>query len=135
MISNGFFKNLLACLFLVMLAKLGANAAYASDSASLRPSCWAEATLSDDPVAVARDEQRWSCSGAGQAFSIAAERVLLRFDIEPDQTPPRYLLEAKRSRSRASAGDRQGWWNSPDVLSFRRLAQLDGWWLLQCSPA
>ncbi|MFN7093580.1 MAG: diguanylate cyclase, partial [Allorhizobium sp.] len=95
MILNGFFKNLLACLFLVMLAKLGANAAYASDVTSLRPSCWAEAKLSDDPVAVARDEQRWSCSAAGQDFSIAAERVLLRFDIEPDQTPLRYLLSRR----------------------------------------
>ncbi|MFN7093147.1 MAG: diguanylate cyclase [Allorhizobium sp.] len=82
-------------MLLVVLAKWGADTAYASDSASIRPSCWAEATLSEDPVVVARDAQRWSCLGAGQAFSIAAERVLLRFDIEPDQTPLRYLLSRR----------------------------------------
>ncbi|SIQ47999.1 diguanylate cyclase (GGDEF) domain-containing protein [Rhizobium sp. RU33A] len=95
MISNGFFKVLVICVLLVVVAKWGADTAYASDSAGIRPSCWAEATLSDDPVAVARDEQRWSCSAAGQDFSIAAERVLLRFDIKPDQTPLRYLLSRR----------------------------------------
>ncbi|ODS56817.1 MAG: diguanylate cyclase [Agrobacterium sp. SCN 61-19] len=95
MISNGFFKVLTISLLLVALARLGADAAHASDSASIRPSCWAESTLSEDPVAVARDDERWSCSGAGQSFSIAAERVLLRFDIQADQTPPRYLLSRR----------------------------------------
>lgn len=51
--------------------------------------------LSEDIVAVARDDQRWSCSRMDQNVSIDAERVLLRFDITPGQTPPRYLLSRR----------------------------------------
>jgi diguanylate cyclase (GGDEF)-like protein len=94
MISGGFLKNLMACLLLVILAQLCVGMAKASDSNSIRPSCWAAATLSEDIAAAGRDEQRWSCSGTDQDFSIDAERVLLRFDI-PSQTQVRYLLSRR----------------------------------------
>jgi diguanylate cyclase (GGDEF)-like protein len=92
MMACGFFKDLPVYLLLVMLAQAGATIASANDSTRVRTSCWAAATLSEDIVAVARDEARWTCSGADQRFSIDAERVLLRFDISPSQQPPRYLL-------------------------------------------
>ena len=95
MTIGGFFRNLTAYLLLVMLAQFCANVANASDSNSIRTSCWATATLSEDIVVVARDEQRWSCSGSDQDFSIDAERVLLRFDIPPIQTQVRYLLSRR----------------------------------------
>jgi diguanylate cyclase (GGDEF)-like protein len=95
MTLSGFFRNLTAYLLLVMLAQSCANFANASDSNSIRTSCWATATLSEDIVAVARDAQRWSCSGPDQDFSIDAERVLLRFDIPPIQTQVRYLLSRR----------------------------------------
>lgn len=97
MISGGFLKNLMAYLLLVILAQFCVSMAKASDSNSIRPSCWAAATLSEDIVAVGRDEQRWSCSGTDQDFSIDAERVLLRFDIQPVQTPVKYLLSRRSS--------------------------------------
>jgi diguanylate cyclase (GGDEF)-like protein len=93
--SGSPFKDLMVYLLLVMLAQLGAAVAGASDSTSIRTSCWAAATLSEDIVAVARDEPRWICSGANHQFSIDAERVLLRFDITPSQKPPRYLLSRR----------------------------------------
>ncbi len=95
MVSLVFFIKLTAYLLLVMLAQSCANVADASDSNNIRTSCWATATLSENVVAVARDEHRWSCSGANQEFSIDAERVLLRFDIPPVQAPVRYLLSRR----------------------------------------
>lgn len=95
MISGGFLKNLMACLLLVILAQFCVGMAKASDSNSIRPSCWAAATLSEDIAAAGRDEQRWSCSGTDQDFSIDAERVLLRFDIPSVQTQFRYLLSRR----------------------------------------
>lgn len=95
MTSGGFFKHLTVYLLLVMFTQWGANVASASDNTSIRTSCWAAATLSEDIVAVARDQPRWNCSEADHQFSIGAERVLLRFDITPSQTPPRYLLSRR----------------------------------------
>ncbi len=95
MISGGFLKNLMAYLLLAIVAQFCVGMAKASDSNSIRPSCWAAATLSEDIAAVGRDEQRWSCSGTDQDFSIDAERVLLRFDISTFETPVRYLLSRR----------------------------------------
>eukprot|EP00913_Durusdinium_trenchii_P026922 g25257.t1 len=92
---GSFFKGIATYLLLVMLAQLCANVANASDSTAIRTSCWAAARISEDIVAVARDEKRWFCSRTEQALSIDAERVLLRFDIDPGQTSPRYLLSRR----------------------------------------
>ena len=95
MIPGSFFKGLTASLLLVMVALFGATFASAADSTNIRASCWAAATLSEDLVAVARDEQRWSCSKARQKLSIDAERMLLRFDVEADHVLPQYLLSRR----------------------------------------
>lgn len=100
MTSGGFLKHLTVYLLLVMFTQLGANVASASDNTSIRTSCWAVATLSEDIVALVRDEPRWNCSEADHQFSIDAERVLLRFDITPSQELPRYLL-SRRSALKA----------------------------------
>lgn len=95
MILGSFFKGLMASLLLVMAALFGATVAGAADSANIRATCWATAALSENLVAVARDEQRWSCSSARQKLSIDAERVLLRFDVTADHVLPQYLLSRR----------------------------------------
>lgn len=87
-------KWVLAALLLVAaLAPLGAGPADAADFTDIRSSCWASGGLSDDVVAIARSDERWSC--ADQKFSIDAERVLLRFDLDPDGPLPRYFLSRR----------------------------------------
>ncbi len=76
-----------------MLAHFSAALAGEVDLSEIRSSCWASAGLSEDVVAVSRDEQRWSCGD--QEPSIDAERVLLRFDITPGDPLPRYLLSRR----------------------------------------
>ncbi len=94
MTSSGFRKSLPAAfLFLVMLVQFSAASAASVASFETRSSCWASASLSEDVVAIARNEGRWSCGD--QARSIDAERVLLRFDIDADQPLPRYLLSRR----------------------------------------
>ncbi|MDM9644742.1 diguanylate cyclase [Rhizobium sp. S163] len=94
MTSSGFRNSLpAAVLFLVMLLQFSAASAAPADSAEIRSSCWASASLSEDVVAIARNQDRWSCGD--QAHSIDAERVLLRFDINADVTLPNYLLSRR----------------------------------------
>lgn len=94
MTCGGFRKSLQAAvLLLLMLAPLSAGSAKAADSSGIGSSCWASGSLSDDVVAIARKEEGWSC--AGREFSIDAERVLLRFDITPNDIPPRYFLSRR----------------------------------------
>lgn len=76
-----------------MLAHFSAALAGEVDLSEIRSSCWASAGLSEDVVAVSRDEQRWSCGD--REPSIDAERVLLRFDITPGEPLPRYLLSRR----------------------------------------
>jgi len=85
-------------LFMAILAHLGAGPASAADFADIRDACWASGGLSDDVVAIARSDERWSC--ADREFSIDAERVLLRFDLDPDVPLPRYFL-SRRSALKA----------------------------------
>ncbi|MDM9628733.1 diguanylate cyclase [Rhizobium sp. S152] len=93
MFSSGLRTALLAAfLLLAMLAHFSAASAGEADSPEIR-ACWASAGLSEDVVAISRDEKRWSCGE--QAPSIDAERVLLRFDIAPGQPLPRYLLSRR----------------------------------------
>ena len=94
MTSGGFQKGFLAVfLLLVMLAHFSVGSASAADSDDIHSSCWASASLSEDVVTIVRAAERWSCGG--QDYSIDAERVLLRFDIGPGETLPRYFLSRR----------------------------------------
>ncbi|WP_026282815.1 diguanylate cyclase [Rhizobium sp. 2MFCol3.1] len=94
MTSSGFRNSLpAALLFLVMLLQFSAASAAPADSFETRSSCWASTSLSEDVVAVARNQDRWSCRD--QAPSIDAERVLLRFDIKAGEPLPRYMLSRR----------------------------------------
>ncbi len=76
-----------------MLLQFSAASAAPADSFETRSSCWASTSLSEDVVAVARNQDRWSCRD--QAPSIDAERVLLRFDIKAGEPLPRYMLSRR----------------------------------------
>jgi diguanylate cyclase (GGDEF)-like protein len=93
--TSGDFRERLraAFLLLVMLAYFSAGSTNAADSADIRSSCWASGSMSEDVMTIARKAERWSC--ADRKFSIDAERVLLRFDIGPDDVLPRYLLSRR----------------------------------------
>ncbi|MDQ0138351.1 diguanylate cyclase (GGDEF)-like protein [Neorhizobium galegae] len=85
--------RLKVCLLLMMLAHSGIDVANAADSTPIRASCWASAGLSENIVTIARNDERWSCSG--QEVSIDAERVLLRFEIAADDAVPKHLLSRR----------------------------------------
>lgn len=94
MTSGGFRVRFLAAfLLLAMLAHFSVGSTEAADLNDVRSACWASGSMSEDVVAIARKPERWSC--ADRKFSIAAERVLLRFDIDPDEMPPRYFLSRR----------------------------------------
>jgi len=84
---------LAALLLMVTLAHLGVEPARAAGFTDIRSACWTSGRLSDDIVAIARSDERWSC--ADREFSIDAERVLLRFELGPDHTLPRYFLSRR----------------------------------------
>lgn len=80
-------------LMLLALVPMAANAANAMAAATTQASCWAASTPLEMLASVARSEPRWLCGN--RAYTIDAERVLLRFEIAPGQTPPRYLLSRR----------------------------------------
>jgi len=85
---------LAASLALSLLMHINAGPAEAADSRASRSACWASSNLSEDLAALAHDAVRWSCGD--RTPSLEAERVLLRFEIDPNGLLPRYLL-ARRS--------------------------------------
>lgn len=94
MISGGLRQALLtAFLFLMILAYFIVGLTGAANFSGIRSACWASGKLSEDAVAIARNAGRWSC--ADRSFSIDAERVLLRFDLGPNEVLPRYLLSRR----------------------------------------
>ncbi|SFV26866.1 diguanylate cyclase (GGDEF) domain-containing protein [Devosia crocina] len=93
MSPRGIRASLLAFLLLVMLAHVGTGSTSAVAYDDIYSSCWASGSLSEDVVAIARTAERWSC--ADPTVSIDAERVLLRFDIDPDETLPQYFLSRR----------------------------------------
>lgn len=94
MTSTVFRKKLLTTfLLLLMLAHSGTTTANAADSPEISSSCWATGRLSEDVVAIAHQEERWTCGS--HEFSIEAERVLLRFDIPWGHPLPRYFLSRR----------------------------------------
>lgn len=84
---------LVASLLLVMLAIVGAGSTDTAGSREIHSSCWASGNIAEDVVATARSAKQWSCTD--RAVSIEAERVLLRFDIGPDDILPRYFLSRR----------------------------------------
>lgn len=81
-----------------MLVYCSAGSANAVDSTGIRSSCWASGSMSEDIAAIAQKAERWSCTD--RKFSIEAERVLLRFELTPNDVLPRYLL-SRRSALKA----------------------------------
>jgi diguanylate cyclase (GGDEF)-like protein len=91
---GGFRKSILAVLLLLaILAQFGVGSASAADSSDIRSSCWASGRISEDLVTIALAAERWSC--ADRKFSIDAERVLLRFDLSPGESLPRYFVSRR----------------------------------------
>lgn len=94
MTSGVFRQGLLASfLFLVILAYFIVGSAKATDSPGVHSSCWASGSRSEDVIATIRKTDRWLCTD--RKFSIDAERVLLRFDIRPNEPRPGYLLSRR----------------------------------------
>lgn len=94
MIFSRFRKNIVAAfLLLAMMAHFSAASASTTDSPEILSSCWASGSLSEDILAIARNDKRWSCGD--RQFSINAERVLLRFEINPADILPRFLLSRR----------------------------------------
>lgn len=82
-----------AFVFLAMLVPFNVASAGTASSSEIRISCWASGSLSEDVIAIARMEERWSCGTRN--FSIDAERVLLRFAVSSGDLLPRYLLSRR----------------------------------------
>lgn len=96
---GGFQKGVLAALLLLLvLAHLGVGSASAAVPSKIHNSCWASGSLSEDVATIALAPERWSCGD--RKFPIDAERVLLRFDLSPDDALPRYFL-SRRSALKA----------------------------------
>ncbi|MNJ22657.1 putative diguanylate cyclase YdaM [compost metagenome] len=96
---GGVQKSVLAALLLLLVpALLGVGSASAAAPGNIHNSCWASGSLSEDVAAIALAPERWSCGD--RKFSIDAERVLLRFDLSPDDALPRYFL-SRRSALKA----------------------------------
>lgn len=80
-------------LSLVILASLAADPLRADETLDIQSSCWASGDLSDDPAAIIRAPERWTCGD--QTYSLEGERVFLRFDIGPDDALPQYLFSRR----------------------------------------
>lgn len=94
MLGGGFRSRALAVfLLLLMLTHLGVGSTHAGDSSNIRNSCWASGRISENVITIALAAERWSCDD--RKFSIDSERVLLRFDLTPGDSPPRYFLSRR----------------------------------------
>lgn len=67
-----------------------AMAATPEQEGRITSNCWASGPLSEDMAALAKMPQRWDCSD--QAYTLDNERAVLRFDINPGETLPRYFF-------------------------------------------
>jgi len=75
--------------FLRLLLAIGLAAGTPGAAAAASSVCHADATLGESLDRVAEAHARWSCGPARQ--SLAAERALLRFEVDPRDPTPRYL--------------------------------------------
>lgn len=93
---------------LVMLASLHATSFGATEPMEIRSSCWASGDMSEDLVAIVRSPGRWICGD--RAYSLAGERVLLRFEIGAGDALPHYLLSRRSALASVNllAIDRDG---------------------------
>jgi diguanylate cyclase (GGDEF)-like protein len=90
----GFRKALVAMVFsLATLASLHASPVGAAERVGIRSSCWASSTLLEDLATVVRAPERWLCGD--REYSLEGERVLLRFEIGPDNALPRYAFSRR----------------------------------------
>nr|WP_246450420.1 diguanylate cyclase [Rhizobium wenxiniae] len=78
---------------LAALVSLVANPLRAEEPSKISSSCWTSSGLSSDIVKLAGSLEHWICGD--QTYSLEGERVLLRFDIGPDDTLPRYLFSRR----------------------------------------
>lgn len=83
----------IAVVSVVTLASLAAASFAATGSTDIQSSCWLPGDLSDDLITTARTSRHWNCEN--RAYSLTGERTLLRFDIGPDDVPPRYLFSRR----------------------------------------
>ena len=86
-------KLLIALAGLVMVLACSSPAIAAEPTMNIGSSCWAAASLSDDPVAAINAPRQWHCGS--HEYSIDPERVLLRFEIAEHDALPRYLLSRR----------------------------------------
>lgn len=75
---------------LALLAPARATTADMPTPREIRSSCWAAQMLSEGWPAAPRSAHRWRC--ADRNYSLDGERVLLRFDIGPDDARPLHFL-------------------------------------------
>lgn len=76
-----------------MLASSNAAPLGATESTTIRSTCWMSGSLSDDIATAIRSSGRWSCGDP--IYSLEGERALLRFDISADDPLPRYLFSRR----------------------------------------
>lgn len=95
LMRGGGFRSLVLAVFLLllMLTHLGVGSTHAADSSNIRNSCWASGRISENVITIALAAERWFCDD--RKFSIASERVLLRFDLRPGDHLPRYFLSRR----------------------------------------
>lgn len=123
----GFREKFLTTFVLVaMLAYFSVGTTKVLDQDNIRTSCSASGTLSESVAAIARKAERWSCSKGD--LSIAADRVLLRFDISTARPLPRYFL-SRRSALEAVhliAIDRDGTTRQTSILATALRSSMAG---------
>ncbi|MBO0143673.1 diguanylate cyclase [Agrobacterium sp. Ap1] len=83
----------IAMLGLAVLVYLVANPLRAEEPSKIVSSCWTSSGLSSDMVELAGSLEHWICGD--QTYSLEGERVVLRFEIGPDDTLPRYLFSRR----------------------------------------
>ena len=85
-------KRVVIAILIILLAPFSPAAA-STPAPRIDSTCWASGSLSESPAAAVGSSRRWHCGD--REYSIKAERALLRFDIGPDDAPPRYLLSRR----------------------------------------
>lgn len=78
---------------LAVLVYLVANPLRAEEPSKIVSSCWTSSALSGDMIELVGSLEHWICGD--RTYSLDGERVLLRFDIGPDDTLPRYLFSRR----------------------------------------
>jgi diguanylate cyclase (GGDEF)-like protein len=122
-------------LSLVTLASLHAASLAATESDNIRSSCWTSSKLSDDLVETVRSPAGWLCGD--QIYSLAGERVLLRFEIDPDKPLPQYIFSRRSALAAVHlfAIDRDGTLRQSSLASGDLLSSLHGGYFKASLPS